>query len=121
MGRHRDRGGYHLENFQKVLDFTVSRMDTRNYTLQVWQTFGDLHEFALKGRVIHQILYRIESETNSQLENYRSEPRKIYRALISETSRRGMHSQMRNNRFPELTVQIHAGRRTGSSKTDRMA
>lgn len=45
-------------------------MDTRDYTLQVWQTFGDFHEFALKGRMVHQILHRIESETNPQLENY---------------------------------------------------
>jgi hypothetical protein len=119
MGRHSDRGGYHLENFQKVLDFTVFRMDTRNYTLQVWQTFGDLHEIALKRRVIHQIFYRIESETNSQLEIYRSEPRKNYRALISETSRRGMHNQIRNNRFPEVIVQVPAGQ--VASKTDRMA
>lgn len=27
-----------------------------------------------------------------------------YRALISETSRRGMHSQMRNSRFPDQTI-----------------
>ncbi len=43
-------------------------MDTRNYTLQVWQTFGDLYEIALKGGVVHQIFYCIESEANPQLE-----------------------------------------------------
>jgi hypothetical protein len=107
--RHGDCGEYHLENFQKVLDFTVFRMDTRNYTLQVGQTFRDLHEFTLKGGVIHQILYCIESGANPQLEKYSSGQSEIYRALISATSRRGIHNQIRNNRFPEATVQGAAG------------
>ena len=45
-------------------------MDTRNYTLQVGQAFGNLHEIALEGGVVHQILYRVESGGNPRLEKY---------------------------------------------------
>ena len=43
-------------------------MDTRNYTLQVGQAFGNLHEIALEGGVVHQILYRVESGGNPRSE-----------------------------------------------------
>ena len=55
---------HHLEYFQKILDFTVLRVDARNNTLQIRKTFGNFHEFSLESGMTHEVFYSVKSEKN---------------------------------------------------------
>lgn len=75
-------------------------MNTRHNALQIRKALCDLSEFLFERRVVQQILDCVQSSHIALVHILNRSKDHTYRALISEASRRGMHSQMRNSRLP---------------------
>jgi hypothetical protein len=88
------------KNFEEIFHFAVFGMDTRDYAFQIWKSLGNLGELLFECRMVQQILNSVQTDLKDKYVMNGKQVVGTYRALISETSRRGMHNQMRKSRLP---------------------
>lgn len=75
-------------------------MDPWDYTLEVREAFSYASEFFFKRGMVKNILNRIQPAQILISTVVFDISMNTYRALMSATSRRGMHNQIRKRRFP---------------------